>query len=129
MNRTAGVVPDGPQPGGPYSASTRIGSMVAAAGQCGYLPDRSLAEGVAAQTRLAMQNLRAALAASGATLDNVLSVEAFLTDTEHFAEFNTVYAEFFTAPYPARTTIYCGLRPGVLVEVNALAVVSGEPSA
>jgi 2-iminobutanoate/2-iminopropanoate deaminase len=100
--------------------------MVAAAGQCGYLPDRSLAEGVAAQTRVAMQNLRAALAASGATLDNVLSVEAFLTDTEHFAEFNAVYAEFFTAPYPARTTTYCGLRPGVLVEVNALAVVAGE---
>jgi len=126
MARIAGVVQDGPNPGGPYSASVRIGSMVAAAGQCGYLPDRSLVEGVTAQTRLAMQNLRDALQASGAGLDDVISVDAFLTATDDFAEFNAVYAEFFTEPYPARTTIYCGLRPGVLVEVNALAVPSGE---
>jgi hypothetical protein len=73
---------------------------------------------VIAQTRLAIQNLRAALQASGATLDDVLSVDAYLTDSEHFAEFNAVYAEFFRAPYPARTTVYAGLRPGVLVEVS-----------
>ncbi|MDT7724936.1 MAG: hypothetical protein QOI21_1512 [Actinomycetota bacterium] len=126
MARIAGVVPDGPNPGGPYSASVRIGSLVAAAGQCGYLPDRSLVEGLTAQTRLAMQNLRDALQASGAGLDDVISVDAYLTDTDDFAEFNSVYAEFFTEPYPARTTIYCGLRPGVLVEVKALAVSSSE---
>jgi 2-iminobutanoate/2-iminopropanoate deaminase len=126
MARIAGVVPDGPNPGGPYSASVRIGSLVAAAGQCGYLPDRSLVEGLTAQTRLAMQNLRDALQASGAGLDDVISVDAYLTDTDDFAEFNSVYAEFFTEPYPARTTIYCGLRPGVLVEVKALAVPSSE---
>jgi 2-iminobutanoate/2-iminopropanoate deaminase len=126
MARIAGVVPDGPKSGGPYSASVRIGSLVAVAGQCGYLPDRSLVDGVTAQTRLAMQNLRAALQASGVGLDDVISVDAFLTDTDDFAEFNAAYAEFFTEPYPTRTTIYCGLRPGVLVEVSALAVPSGE---
>ena len=123
MTRIAGVVPDGPNPGGPYSASVRIGTQVAVAGQCGYLPDRSLAEGVGAQTRLAMRNLAAALRASGAGLDDVISLQAFLTDTSHFAEFNAAYAESFTEPYPARTTIYCGLRPGVLVEVSAFAVL------
>jgi 2-iminobutanoate/2-iminopropanoate deaminase len=96
---------------------------VAAAGQCGYRPDRSIVEGVTAQTRLAMENLRAALATSGASLADVLSVDAYLTDTDHFAEFNAVYAEFFEEPYPARTTAYAGLRPGVLVEVSALAVL------
>jgi 2-iminobutanoate/2-iminopropanoate deaminase len=52
----------------------------------------------------------------------VISVQAFLTDTDHVAEFNAVYAAVFAEPYPARTTIYCGLRPGVLVEVSAVAV-------
>lgn len=129
MARIAGVVPDGPNPGGPYSASVRIGAQVAVAGQCGYLPDRSLPDGVTAQTRLAMRNLSAALDASGATMADVLSVNAFLTDTNHFAEFNAAYEEFFTEPYPARTTVYCGLRPGVLVEVNALAVRPDEVEA
>jgi 2-iminobutanoate/2-iminopropanoate deaminase len=110
----------------PTRQAVRIGSQVAVAGQCGYLPDRSLVEGVTAQTRLAMQNLRAALQASGADLDDVISVDAFLTDTDHFAEFNAAYEAFFVEPYPARTTIYCGLRPGVLVEVRALAVCPGE---
>jgi 2-iminobutanoate/2-iminopropanoate deaminase len=124
MARSAGVVPDGPNPGGPYSASVRIASQIAVAGQCGYRPDRTLVEGVTAQTRLAMRNLADALRASGAGLDDVLTVQAFLTDTDHFAEFNAAYEEFFDEPYPARTTIYCGLRPGVLVEVSALAVLS-----
>jgi 2-iminobutanoate/2-iminopropanoate deaminase len=121
MTRIAGA--GGPATGGPYSASVRIGGLIAVAGQCGYLPDRSLAEGVTAQTRLAMRNLTAALDAVGAGPDDVLAVQAFLTDTDHVAEFNAAYEEFFTEPYPARTTIYCGLRPGVLVEVSALAVV------
>jgi 2-iminobutanoate/2-iminopropanoate deaminase len=120
--RVAGVVPGGPDPGGPYSASVRIGSQIAVAGQCGYRPDRSLVDGVTAQTRLALENLGAALGASGAGLDDVISAQAFLTDTGHFAEFNAAYTAFFAEPYPARTTIYCGLRPGVLVEVSAVAV-------
>jgi enamine deaminase RidA (YjgF/YER057c/UK114 family) len=100
----------------------RIGSQIAVAGQCGYRPDRSLVEGVAEQTRVTMENLVAALRVSGAGPDDVIAVQAFLTDTDHFAEFNAVYAAYFTEPRPARTTIYCGLRPGVLVEVSALAV-------
>src|ERR1700754_1172308 len=111
MARIAGIVANGPKPGGPYSASVRMGSFVAAAGQCGYLPDRSLAEGLAAQTRLGIEELRDALEASGAGLDDVISVNAYLVNTDDFAEFNEIYAEFFTDPAPARTTVYCGLRP------------------
>lgn len=129
MARTAGTPDGGPPAGGPYSASTRIGRMVAAAGQCGYLPDRSLVEGIPAQTRLALQNLAAALESSGATMDDVLSVEVFLVEVDDFAAMNSEYAEHFSAPYPARTTVYVGLRPGVLVEVSALAVLpEGSPT-
>ncbi len=59
MTRIAGPVPDAPQPGGP--ACARIGRMVAVAGQCGYLPDRSLVLGLAAQAELALDNLAKAL--------------------------------------------------------------------
>ncbi|MCU1418406.1 MAG: hypothetical protein JWP32_2580 [Schumannella sp.] len=123
MTRISNPVTDGPPSGGPYSASVRIGNIVAIAGQCGYLPDRSLVEGVTAQTRLTMQNVEAALAAAGATLDDVIGTSAYLTDVDDFAEFNEAYAPFFAEPYPTRTTIYCGLRPGVLVEVSVMAVL------
>jgi 2-iminobutanoate/2-iminopropanoate deaminase len=124
MTRIANPIPDGPSPGGPYSGSVRIGNVVAVAGQCGYLPDRSIVEGgVAAQTRLAMQNVEVALAAAGATFDDVISTSAYLVNVDDFAGFNEIYAPFFSDPRPARTTIYCGLRPGVLVEVSVMAVL------
>lgn len=125
MARIAGTLRNGPDPGGPYSASARIGHVVAVAGQCGYRPDRSLVEGVERQTQLALSNLQAALQASGASMDDVLSVDVFLVDEEDFAAMNAVYSEFFTHPYPARTTVYVGLRQGVLVEICAIAVVPG----
>jgi len=126
MTRTAGTAQNGPAPGGPYSVSARIAGIVAVAGQCGYRADRSLVEGVEEQTDLALKNLAQALDASGASMADVLSVEVFLTSTEDFAAMNEVYARHFDAPYPARTTVYVGLRPGVLVEINALAVLPGR---
>lgn len=122
MARTSGTPTGGPPQGGPYSHSVRIGSTIAVAGQCGYRPDRSLVEGVEEQTRLAIHNLQLALQAVGADLADVISVDAFLTDLDHFEDFNAAYAECFDEPFPARTTIYCGLRPGVLVELSAVAV-------
>jgi enamine deaminase RidA (YjgF/YER057c/UK114 family) len=50
-------------------------------------------------------------------------LRVYLTDAGHFAEFNAVFAEFVTEPYAARTTVYVGLAPGLLVEIDALAVV------
>jgi 2-iminobutanoate/2-iminopropanoate deaminase len=126
MARIAGKVENVPAPAGPYSASVRIGRMVAAAGQCGYHPDRSLAEGLEEQTRVALGNLAAALEASGASMADVLSVEVFLTDVDDFAGMNAVYQEHFSAPYPARTTVYVGLRGGALVEISAVAVIADE---
>ena len=126
MSRRSGTPVEGPAPGGPYSHAVRIGSTVAIAGQCGYLPDRSLVEGVTAQTRLALDNLRGALESVGSGLGDVIAVNAYLTDPDHFGEFNAAYAEYFDEPFPARTTIYCGLRPGVLVEVSATAVVDDD---
>jgi reactive intermediate/imine deaminase len=78
---------------------------------------------VAEQTRQVMANVEAVLAAAGATLDDVVMFRVFLTDTGHFTELNETYAELVPQPFPARTTVYVGLPPGMLVEIDALAVL------
>ncbi|MBJ8344321.1 RidA family protein [Antrihabitans sp. YC2-6] len=110
----------------PYSPSVRRGNLVFTAGQCGYHLDKTLAEGFQAQTRLALENLGGALALSGATFADVVSVNVFLASGDDFEAMNAVYTEFFAEPFPARTTVTVGLRPGVLFEVNAQAVVSDQ---
>lgn len=114
----------GPPPGGAYSHSVRRGNFVAIAGQCGYLSDRTLVEGLEEQTRLAIKNLQFALEGAGGSMGDVITVNVFLTNSDHFDRMNEVYAEFFDTPYPARTTVFVGLRPGVLFEINALAVIA-----
>ena len=63
------------------------------------------------------------LEAGGASFDDVVMCRVYLTDTAHFGELNEAYGEFVTEPYPARTTVYVGLPAGLLVEIDALAVV------
>jgi 2-iminobutanoate/2-iminopropanoate deaminase len=120
--RIQGVTDQAPPQAGPYSQSVRIGDTVACAGQAGYTPAGELVEGVAEQTAQTLRNIEATLAAVGATLDEVVHVRVYLTEVSQFAEMNAVYETFFTAPYPARTTVYVTLPPGLLVEIDALAV-------
>jgi 2-iminobutanoate/2-iminopropanoate deaminase len=118
MPRTA-IKPEGfPSPPVPLSPGVRKGNILQVAGQVSF-------EGktVADQTRQVLRQMLAVLEAGGATADDLIMVRVYLTDTDHFAEMNDVYKEFFTEPYPARTTVFVGLSPGVLVEVDALAVL------
>lgn len=123
MPRTANNDQPGPKPAGPYSPGASIGRMVAISGQCGYHPDRTLADGLEAQIHLAFENLGSALASRGANLNDVLSVDVYLAEEEHFKPMNDAYGQYFTEPRPARTTVTAGLRPGVLFEISALAVL------
>jgi 2-iminobutanoate/2-iminopropanoate deaminase len=129
MARVAGDPAVAQPPQGPYSASARVGSIIGIAGQCGFNADGTLADGLEAQIRVGMDNLVKALRAGGVTPDDVVSVQVYLTDAEHFAAMNRIYAEYFDPPYPARTTVYVGLRGGALFEVNAIAAVTAEPTA
>lgn len=126
MTRTSQPVPGAPVPGGPYSANSRIGRMVAIAGQCGYRPDRSLPDSLEEQVEIGLDNLSAALTAAGVGESDVLSTQVYLAEPDDFAAMNAVYEQRFTDPLPPRTTIVAGLRPGVLFEINALAVVPEE---
>lgn len=121
MTRIAGEATGLPAPAGPYSPSVRMGDWVHTAGQGGATPDGVLADDVESQTAQCLDNVLAALAACGADESEVFKVTVYLTERDHFAGMNKVYAEKLTAPYPARTTVFVGLAEGLLVEIDAVA--------
>lgn len=125
MPRTAGSTDQAPAPAGAYSQSVRSGPVIWAAGQGGFDPRTGDIVGpdVAAQTRQALRNVAAVLAAGGASLDDVVRVGVFLTDADDFTEMNEAYREFFRDPPPARTTVIVGLYGAMKVEIDAMAVV------
>lgn len=109
----------------PLSPGIRKGNILQVAGQVGVDPASGDLAGttVAEQTRQVLANVEAVLAAGGASFADVVMMRVYLTDTAHFAELNEIYAELMPRPYPARTTVYVGLPPGLLVEIDALAVL------
>ncbi|MBK1788549.1 Rid family detoxifying hydrolase [Prauserella cavernicola] len=114
-----------PKPVAAYSQAKRKGNILQLAGQVGIDPATgSVVEGgVAEQTRQVFANLEAVLEAAGASMADVVMMRVYLTDTAHFAELNETYNQLIVEPYPARTTVYVGLPAGLLVEVDALAVL------
>ncbi len=109
---------------GPYSQAIDTGSMLYASGQIPINPATGLIpEGIKAQTAQAMANVKAILAEAGLTVDNVVKTTVFLADMGDFAVMNEVYAENFTAPYPARSAVAVkDLPKGVMVEIEVIAV-------
>ncbi|HEY0662086.1 MAG TPA: RidA family protein [Lysobacter sp.] len=111
---------------GPYSQAVRVGNTVYLSGQVALDPASGLlVEGdVTAQARRAFDNLRAVCEAGGGSLDQVVRAGLYLTDLGNFAAVNAVMAEYFSAPYPARSTIeVSGLPRGALFEVDAVMVL------
>lgn len=108
---------------GPYSQATVSGQVVYTSGQIPLLPDGSLLEGdVEAQARQVLENLKAVLTAAGSGLERVLKTTVFLKDMDDFAAMNAVYTEYFSEPYPARSTVQVGRLPkDVRVEIEAVA--------
>lgn len=112
-----------PPAGGPYSQGIVMGKTVYVAGQTPKNPATgAIPEGIAAQTRQALENVKAVLEAGGATMDSVMKTTVHLVDLADFPAFNAVYKEFFTLPYPVRTTVQSGLA-GFLVEIDAVAQI------
>jgi 2-iminobutanoate/2-iminopropanoate deaminase len=83
-----------------------------------------IGDDVTKQTRAVVANLKRVLGYAGATLDDVVSVTAYLSRIEDWDEFNEVYRSSFSPPYPTRTTVGAGLH-GFLVEMSAIAVARG----
>lgn len=109
---------------GPYSHAVDAGEFVFLSGQTPLDPATGkLAEGgVDAQTEQVLVNLTNVLKAAGLTTDNVIKVNVFLTDMATFSDMNSVYTKYFTAPYPARSTIGVASLPlGAQVEIELIA--------
>src|SRR5262245_19951762 len=118
---------DGPPPAGAYSPGVRAGDFIFVSGQVPKDPktDEVVGEDVATQTRQVLANVRAVLEAGGASLGDVVSVIAYLSDIDDWGTFNETYKEIMKAPYPSRTALGASLR-GILVEVSAVAYVGGR---
>ena len=126
MSRTAVQTEDAPSAIGPYSQAIVANGMVFTAGQIALNPTgQMVGDGdVANETRQALSNLQAVLEAAGAGLDTVIKTTVFLADMEDFGAMNTVYAQFFKAPYPARSAVEAARLPkGVRVEIEAVALI------
>jgi 2-iminobutanoate/2-iminopropanoate deaminase len=124
MSRQIIATPAAPAAIGPYSQAVRAGDLLFTAGQIGLdLASGQLAEGLEAQTRQALANLRAILAAAGSSMDQVVKTTIFLADMGDFARVNAIYGEAFSAAPPARSTVQAaGLPRGALVEIEAIAL-------
>jgi 2-iminobutanoate/2-iminopropanoate deaminase len=118
-----------PQAIGPYSQGVSANGFLFTAGQVALDPATGelVAGGVAEQTRRALENLRAVLAAAGASFSDVVKTTVFLVDMADFAAMNEVYGRAFGNHRPARSTVAVAALPrGATVEIEVIATVSGE---
>lgn len=114
-----------PQAIGPYSQAIKANGFLFLSGQIPLDPvtGQLVYGGVAMQTRQSLVNIKAVLAKEGLTLENVVKTTVFLHDMNDFAEMNKVYAEFFPAEPPARSTVQVARLPkDASVEIEVVAV-------
>ena len=110
---------------GPYSQAIMAGDTVYVSGQLPINPSTGeFAEGgIKEQARQSLNNIKNILAEAGMTMQQVVKVTVLMTDMSDFAAVNEVYAEFFSAPYPARSAFAVAALPkGGAIEIEAVAV-------
>jgi 2-iminobutanoate/2-iminopropanoate deaminase len=112
-----------PKPVGPYSHAVRVGDFLFCSGQIPLTKEGKIVDrGIREQTRQVLQNLSVILQDQKLTFESVVKTTVFLIDLGEFAEMNAVYAEFFRANFPARSTIQVAALPrGARVEIEAIA--------
>lgn len=115
-----------PQAIGPYSQAVQANGFLFTAGQLPVNPATGeMPEGIAAQTKQALENIRAVLKASGVGMDAIVKVTVFLSDMNNFSAMNEVYATFFSeGNYPARCAVEVSRLPkDALLEIEAIAAI------
>jgi 2-iminobutanoate/2-iminopropanoate deaminase len=112
-------------PVGPYSQGIKAGGFVFVAGEKGIDPktNKIVPGGIEAETRQTMENIKAVLEAGGSSMDRVVSTFVFMTDLSEFSRMNEIYAEYFVANPPGRTTVEVKSLPaGAHLEITAYAL-------
>jgi len=116
--RTAGA----PAALGPYSQGIKAGGWLFTSGQIPLTSDGRMVVEIGAATRQALENVRAVLAAGGASMKDVVRVTVYLRDMADFAAVNEIYATFFEVPPPARSCVEVARLPkDAAVEIEAVA--------
>ncbi len=123
MTRETISAKNAPAAVGPYVHAVKAGEMLYTSGQLGLIPESGvLPKGIEAQTKQALENLKAVVEAAGLTLGNVVKTTVFLADINDFATVNKIYAEYFTGEAPARSCVQVAKLPkDGLVEIEAIA--------
>lgn len=123
MQLTPVTTTNAPAAIGPYSQAIRTDSLLFTSGaipidpQTGSIPEGSIED----HAHLVFRNLSAIAEAAGTCLAKAVKVTVFLTDMAHFQQVNTVYAQYFTEPYPARSAVQVAALPkGANIEVEAI---------
>ena len=122
------IKPDsGAAPAGAYSPGLRVGDFVFVSGQVPRDPTtgKIVGETIEEQTTQVLENVKAILAAAGASMADVVKVSAHLADLALFERYNQVYAAYFPDPKPTRTTVGSQLL-GFLVEMDAIAYIGKD---
>jgi 2-iminobutanoate/2-iminopropanoate deaminase len=112
---------------GPYSPALKIGNLLFLSGSIPLDPasGQLVPGGIVEQTTQVMENIKSLLEAAGASFNNVARTTVFMVDLGEFAQMNEIYANYFTAPYPARSTVQVVKLPkDVRVEIDVIAVLS-----
>lgn len=109
---------------GTYSQAVKVGNTVYLSGQIGLDPvSMQMVDGIEAQIHRVFTNLKAVAEAAGGSLNDVVKLNIFLTDLAHFALVNSIMAEYFTQPYPARAAVGVASLPrAALVEADGVMV-------
>jgi len=112
-------------PIGPYSQAIRANGLIFVAGEKGIDPttNQIVPGGIAAETRQTLENIRSILESAGSGMDRVVATTVYLTNIGDFAAMNAVYAEYFVANPPGRTTVGVSSLPaGAQVEITVTAL-------
>lgn len=112
---------------GTYSQAVKVGTTVYLSGQIGLDPTTmQMVESIEAQIHRVFKNLKAVAEASGGSLNDVVKLNIFLTDLSHFALVNTIMAEYFSQPFPARAAVGVASLPrAALVEADGVMEILG----
>lgn len=123
MKKVIGT-PKAPAAIGPYSQAIQVGNLIYTSGQIPIDPatGQLVEGGIKEQTRQSLNNIQAILQEAGLTMASVVKTTVFMADMADFAEMNSVYTEFFTEPYPARSAVAVKTLPkNALVEIEVVA--------
>lgn len=108
---------------GPYSQGIDIGNLIFFSGQIPLNPETGeMPEGIEAQTKQALENVKGLLESQGLDFSHVVKTTVFLGNMDDFNTVNSIYAQYFVEPYPARSAVEVGRLPkGALIEVEIIA--------